>query len=198
MTNLVRFGVRDYDGAIGRWLSKDPISFAGGDSNLYGYIEQDPINLVDPSGQAAPVIAAYAVGVIVGATAGAGGAILQGASLTKVLSAAMIGGFAGGATVGATTSAVALGLTSMLVESVGQLIGMIGCPDSTFSILGAASAFGTGALSARAGLMLAGQPFFKAMPAYLQELYSGALTLPMNTFVPLLVSKADPTARRKE
>ena len=49
-TGLVRFGARDYDPVIGRWTAKDPIDFAGGDLNLYGYSFNDPINLVDPIG----------------------------------------------------------------------------------------------------------------------------------------------------
>ncbi len=36
--------------ASGRWLSKDPQHFAGGDTNLYGYVRNDPLNLNDPSG----------------------------------------------------------------------------------------------------------------------------------------------------
>lgn len=49
-TRLVRFGARDYDPLTGRWLSKDPILFEGGDTNLYGYVLQDPINKIDPTG----------------------------------------------------------------------------------------------------------------------------------------------------
>ncbi|MET1257469.1 RHS repeat domain-containing protein, partial [Aliikangiella maris] len=49
-TGLTRFGARDYDASIGRWTSKDPIRFAGGDSNIYGYVFSDPINLIDPNG----------------------------------------------------------------------------------------------------------------------------------------------------
>jgi RHS repeat-associated protein len=49
-TKLVRFGARDYDPEVGRWTSKDPILFAGGDTNLYGYTFNDPINFIDPSG----------------------------------------------------------------------------------------------------------------------------------------------------
>lgn len=49
-TGLVRFGVRDYNSYLGRWTTKDPIRFIGGDSNLYGYVIQDPVNFVDPSG----------------------------------------------------------------------------------------------------------------------------------------------------
>ncbi len=49
-TGLVRFGARDYDPYTGRWTAKDPILFEGGDTNLYGYVLNDPINFVDPKG----------------------------------------------------------------------------------------------------------------------------------------------------
>ena len=49
-TGLVRFGARDYDAETGRWTAKDPIGFEGGDSNLYGYVSNDPINDFDPTG----------------------------------------------------------------------------------------------------------------------------------------------------
>jgi RHS repeat-associated protein len=49
-TQLTRFGARDYDPQTGRWTSKDPIGFGGGDANLYSYVQGDPVNLVDPSG----------------------------------------------------------------------------------------------------------------------------------------------------
>ena len=53
-TKLVHFGARDYDPSVGRWISKDPILFGGGDSNLYGYVQNDPINWIDPSGLVGP------------------------------------------------------------------------------------------------------------------------------------------------
>ena len=49
-TKLLRFGARDYDPTTGRWTTKDPVLFAGADSNLYEYTKNDPINVVDPSG----------------------------------------------------------------------------------------------------------------------------------------------------
>lgn len=49
-TGLVTFGFRDYDPDTGRWTAKDPIGFAGGDVNLYGYCLNDPINSLDPDG----------------------------------------------------------------------------------------------------------------------------------------------------
>jgi RHS repeat-associated protein len=48
-TGFVRFGARDYDPETGRWTTQDPIRFEGG-LNLYGYVVQDPINLVDLNG----------------------------------------------------------------------------------------------------------------------------------------------------
>lgn len=44
---------RHYDSKTGRWLSKDPIRFNGGDPNLYGYVLNDPINFIDSTGKTA-------------------------------------------------------------------------------------------------------------------------------------------------
>jgi uncharacterized protein RhaS with RHS repeats len=46
---LVRFGVRDYDPRIGRWLAKDPSGLQVS-LNLYAYAANDPINRSDPTG----------------------------------------------------------------------------------------------------------------------------------------------------
>jgi RHS repeat-associated protein len=51
-TQLTRFGARDYDAQTGRWTSKDPIRFNGGDSNLYAYVHNDPTSSVDILGTA--------------------------------------------------------------------------------------------------------------------------------------------------
>ena len=60
-TGLTRFGARDYDAQTGRWTSKDPIRFGGGDSNLYGYVLGDPVNFIDPTGEILQVIAGRAL-----------------------------------------------------------------------------------------------------------------------------------------
>ncbi len=49
-TGLTRFGARDYDAQVGRWNVKDTILFNGRSTNLYGYVGNDPVNLVDPLG----------------------------------------------------------------------------------------------------------------------------------------------------
>jgi RHS repeat-associated protein len=63
-TQLVRFGYRDYDAFSGRWTAKDPIGFAGGDGNLYGYVLGDPVNFVDPTGEILPIIAGVLFGAL--------------------------------------------------------------------------------------------------------------------------------------
>jgi RHS repeat-associated protein len=50
-TGLVRFGARDYDASVGRWTSKDPLVFGGGQNNIYAYVGNDPINEVDENGE---------------------------------------------------------------------------------------------------------------------------------------------------
>ena len=49
-SGLVQFGLRDYEPASGRWTSRDPILFDGGQTNLYAYVDNDPVNFVDPNG----------------------------------------------------------------------------------------------------------------------------------------------------
>jgi RHS repeat-associated protein len=49
-TGWVRFGARDYDPVTGRWTTPDPVRFAGGQTNLYVYVFDDPVNLRDPYG----------------------------------------------------------------------------------------------------------------------------------------------------
>jgi len=65
-TGLYYYRARYYDPETGRFISKDPIGFAGGDANLYNYVDivgkppietnlyqyagNDPINLIDPLG----------------------------------------------------------------------------------------------------------------------------------------------------
>lgn len=49
-TGLVRFGARDYDPSLGRFTTRDPILFRGGQTNLYLYAAGDPVNLADPTG----------------------------------------------------------------------------------------------------------------------------------------------------
>ncbi|WP_353928958.1 Ig-like domain-containing protein [Okeanomitos corallinicola TIOX110] len=65
---LYYYRARYYDANTGRFLSEDPIGFAGGDVNLYRYVFNSPVNLNDPSGEtavAAPVIFIPGVGQVI-------------------------------------------------------------------------------------------------------------------------------------
>ena len=44
------YRARWYDAQLGRFISEDPIGFAGGDINLYGYVRNNPLMYKDPKG----------------------------------------------------------------------------------------------------------------------------------------------------
>jgi RHS repeat-associated protein len=49
-TGLYYYRARYYDSVVGRFISEDPISFAGGDANLSRYVGNSPSNGTDPYG----------------------------------------------------------------------------------------------------------------------------------------------------
>jgi RHS repeat-associated protein len=48
-TGLNYYGYRFYSAALGRWINRDPLGEEGG-INLYAFVENDPVNWVDPWG----------------------------------------------------------------------------------------------------------------------------------------------------
>ena len=49
-SSLFYYRARFYSPSTGRFISSDPIGFAGGDLNLYRYVNNNPVNRTDPSG----------------------------------------------------------------------------------------------------------------------------------------------------
>ncbi len=50
--DLYYYRARYYNGKTGRFISVDPISFDSGTYNLYGYVDNNPVNAIDPFGLA--------------------------------------------------------------------------------------------------------------------------------------------------
>ena len=87
--------IREYDPQVGRWLQKDPIGFGGGSTNLYGYVVNDPVNFVDPSGKN-PVLIAIGVTGFIGGVTSAIGTASQGGTYYQIGQSFGVG-FVGGA-----------------------------------------------------------------------------------------------------
>ena len=128
------YRARYYHPGLQRFISEDPIEFAGGDSNLYAYVLNDPSNLRDPSGEVAPIVAA-AVACGAGAVGGAAvvlsgrkpswGEVALGSAIGCGGGLVVLGGWAAGAaavaavtaTEAATTAATALSGAAVLAAS---------------------------------------------------------------------------------
>jgi RHS repeat-associated protein len=54
---------RFYGSHLGRWVTRDPIAYRGGDMDLYGYVENSPTMNVDPTGELIPVLIGIGVGI---------------------------------------------------------------------------------------------------------------------------------------
>ena len=113
-TGLVRFGSRDYDPTLGRWTTKDPIRFRGRQTNLYIYVNSDPVNYVDPSGEIAPLVVGA---IILGSAVASGVAQYYGGNQTGA-------DFIFGAAVG-TIGGVGIASGSGAILAVGVLADLI-------------------------------------------------------------------------
>jgi RHS repeat-associated protein len=83
-TKLTRFGARDYDAETGRWTAKDPVRFQGG-FNFYGYVLNDPVNKIDPSGLIELAIGGQLATVTLNSILATSNILAWGALLTAVI-----------------------------------------------------------------------------------------------------------------
>jgi RHS repeat-associated protein len=195
-TGLVRFGARDYDPSVGRWTAKDPIGFAGGDTNLYVYVTNNPTNAIDTSGLAIQGVAAvlWAVGGLfagavlqsyyemLGASSRVA-AILAGATEAGVIGAiwgasygAAIG--PGGATIGAIGGLIAGGLFGAAAVALGN---------SLFPGTAQASPLGTNPTRPEAPLAGPAPNACQSSPSGFSPSFPAQPTIPLRPSVPLIV-----------
>jgi RHS repeat-associated protein len=93
-TGLYFYRARYYSPTYQRFVAQDPIGFAGGDPNLYGYVYDDPVNLIDPPGLWGFGGSASGTGEIGVGVAGAGGTVAAGfGGFFNGLSFSSLGGF---------------------------------------------------------------------------------------------------------
>ncbi|MEQ1722085.1 MAG: RHS repeat-associated core domain-containing protein [Pseudobdellovibrio sp.] len=143
-TKLIRFGARDYDPTIGRWTAKDPIGFAGGDTNLYAYVGGNPMSYNDPTGNCPWCV--VGIGALVGASANVFGSALAGTlNYNNLGETILIGGISGAAavvTAGAVAASVGVTtLTGLLAIEIGAGQTLIGAGVATGVDLGLNIAF---------------------------------------------------------
>jgi RHS repeat-associated protein len=79
-TGLYYYRSRYYDPAVGQFINEDTIGFAGGDSNLYRYTFNSPLNYRDPDGKLV-----WAIPVAVGTAIVFGGILYQLKKSTEAL-----------------------------------------------------------------------------------------------------------------
>ena len=86
-TGLYYYRARYYHPVLQRFISEDPIGFAGGDVNLYAYVGNAPINFVDPFGTnvAAAIEQAIAKGLGIAITGATTTVTVVGAFITAAI-----------------------------------------------------------------------------------------------------------------
>ena len=99
-TGLYFYRARYYDPNLGRFLSEDPIEGNSERLNLYQYVENNPLNSIDPTGEI--LVAPIVIGALTGAGIEAASQILSGQAsecgldFSAIAREAVFGAFSGG------------------------------------------------------------------------------------------------------
>ncbi|MDC8448224.1 MAG: hypothetical protein LV473_07690, partial [Nitrospira sp.] len=118
-TGLFSYRARYYQPQFQRFISEDPIGFAGGDTNLYAYAQNNPLSYNDPSGYCPWCLVGAALGATlnVGSQLAANGGNLGAINISQVGLAAASGFLGGG--LGQLTRELSVG-ANILANSAGS------------------------------------------------------------------------------
>lgn len=128
-TGLTHFGAREYDAATARWTTPDPLLFAGGGTNLYAYVLNDPINHADPSGGFVDPLS-VGIGALAGAATNVVGTYTAASAQGKWPTSRQVFASAVGGAVGGGIGALGGPLTNGVGNAIGQLVTNYICPGS--------------------------------------------------------------------
>ncbi|MFN8635252.1 MAG: RHS repeat-associated core domain-containing protein [Chloroflexota bacterium] len=117
-TGLYFYRARFYHPVLQRFLSEDPLGFAGGDTNLHAYVGNDPVNATDPSGEN-PLLLACAFGAAQDAALYAGWQYLSGRKIT-------LNGLGGAAVSGCIGGLVGFGVGKLFAAAMPRVAAAIG------------------------------------------------------------------------
>ncbi len=118
-SGLYYYRARYYDPETGRFITEDPIHFAGLDINLYRYVFNNPANLVDPFGLFC--LSPEAIGAISGGAGGAVNGAINGWIVGGPAGAAA--GAVGGGFVGAGTGAAIATVADAISNTAARVAG---------------------------------------------------------------------------
>jgi len=127
-TGLYFYRARWYDLNLGRFISEDPIGFAGGDINLYGYVGNNPIQYKDPTGKIWHIVAGAGAGAGISLFFNAIEQLLSGCKFDwrSFANAGISGGIAGGLTAAFPVNGILLNATvGGVVNGSGQVVANI-------------------------------------------------------------------------
>jgi len=122
-TNLFYYRARSYDPTLGRFFQVDPIGFSGGDFNLYAFVRNNPVLLVDRFG-----LQSRAEEVILGAVAIVGGGAAVGTSIALGVAATELLGAVGAISLGMSAFTAFTGTLELFhtMSAVGLTAGYAG------------------------------------------------------------------------
>ena len=125
-TGLYYYRARYYHPVLQRFISEDPIEFAGGDVNLYGYVRNNPTAFIDPLGLWTVSVGATIGGGLFGFGGGGGTFLNIGHDPARNWLAGWslsVTGSAGGGAVAGFGASVGISVSGSNAKDVSELLG---------------------------------------------------------------------------